>query len=398
MEQYDRRTVFAPAWMENFVCIAGDCPETCCQQWDIDVDPAHAERFRRLDDPELQAVMDRLLLGVRLRRPGTRQPGMVYRLRLLQQPDRRCPFLNENAECRLQKKYGASILCDTCYFYPRTFWEIDGNVCLSACLSCTECARLALLPEEPVSFTHFEADIDPGMEWLETEMIGDPGAADLLRRRGRLIASLCGILQDRKVPFRDRVTSAVAFLAGLDTPSPDGKTPTRPAFTAPDLGRIFSVTAGSMEEFTEVFDPLNGSMEKPAQNAAEFMRRLAGGASGYAALLAGNCRKGAEICGPFLEAHPWLEENFMVHCVFSDSFKQFRQYTNDGLTASDILRHEAALLAAWYWFFRVRLSLASLEHGDMNESIFLKTVMDIDRNHLHYPDWFARCADRLSAL
>jgi hypothetical protein len=34
----------------------------------------------------------------------------------------------------------------------------------------------------------------------------------------------------------------------------------------------------------------------------------------------------------------------------------------------------------------------------MNENIFLKTVMDIDRNYLHYPDWFARCAERLMSL
>ena len=402
MEQYDRRTVFAPVWMENFSCIAGRCTETCCQQWDIDVDEAHALKFRQLDDPELRPVMDRTLSGVRVRRPGTKTPEMLYRLRLLEQPDRRCPFLNENAECRLQKKYGAAILCDTCYFHPRTFRQIDDETLLSACLSCPECARLALLHEEPLTFTRFEAEIDPNAEWLETELIPDAGVRDLLRRHDRLISTLCGILQDRKLLFPDRMTRALAYLE-----SPGSEDPGTGAGFSASLGETVSAvfsgvsSAGSdklMEKFIAVFDPVSTSMEKPAQSAALFMRQLAGGEKGYAALLAENFRKGSGISGSFLADHPWLEENLMVHCVFSDSFKQFFRYQNDPLTVTGLLRHEAALLTAWAWFFRVRLSLASLEHGCMDEDLFLKTVMHTDRNYLHYPDWFARCAERLKAL
>ena len=61
MEHYDRRLVTAPDWMKNFCCIAGDCPETCCQKWNIDVDPVHAECYTHLGDPDLQDILQRLL-------------------------------------------------------------------------------------------------------------------------------------------------------------------------------------------------------------------------------------------------------------------------------------------------------------------------------------------------
>ena len=80
MEHYDRQMVYAPDWMRKFACLAGDCTEVCCQQWNVDVDPVHAESLRHIDDPELQELMDRVLRSARIRRPGSRQTETVSRL------------------------------------------------------------------------------------------------------------------------------------------------------------------------------------------------------------------------------------------------------------------------------------------------------------------------------
>ena len=92
----------------------------------------------------------------------------------------------------------------------------------------------------------------------------------------------------------------------------------------------------------------------------------------------------------------YLLENFMVHCVFSDSLKQFYRYQNDSVTASEILKHEAALLDTWYLHLRVQLAQAALMAQNMDEELFLKTVIHADKVYYHYPDWFARCADLFS--
>ena len=261
-QHYDRRLVTAPDWMENFACLAGDCPEVCCQQWNVDVDPGHAESLRHIEDPELQELMNRVLRSVHIRRPGSRHVDTIHRLQLLSQPDHHCPLLNQRGECRLQKKYGPYVLCDTCYFHPRTFWQIDEQTFLSACLSCPECARLALAHEKPTRFVQFEAEIDPEAEWLETELIRDPDTRDLMAHRDPLITSLIEILQDRSLPIPQRILNV---MDRLKDPS----------------GRPFSVPepingAEWMAEFAAIFDPVSETLEKPAQAASGFMRELVG--------------------------------------------------------------------------------------------------------------------------
>ena len=383
-QHYDRRIVTAPDWMEDFACLAGDCPEVCCQQWNVDVDPKHAESLRHIEDPELQELMNRVLRTVRIRRPGSRQADTIHRLQLLNQPDHHCPLLNERRECRLQKKYGAYVLCDTCYFHPRTFWQIDEQTYLSACLSCPECAKLALAHEEPTRFTRFEAEIDPEAEWLETELISDPETRELMLHRDSRIASLCEILQDRRFPLSQRVLNAADHL----------NDPAAGPFSAPKPldGPEF------MANFIEIFDPVSETLEKPAQGTAAFMHELAGGEKGYTALLFENYRKGSIIYRKYITDRLYLEENFLIHCVFSDSFKQFFRLQNEALTVRDVLQHEQALLTAWYLFFSIQFSQAALVNGEMTEALFLQTAARTDKLYWHYPDWFARCADRLSSF
>ncbi len=397
MNQYDRRIVTAPQWMERFQCIAGACPETCCQQWNIEVDPVHADSYTHLGDPELQAVMDQLLRSFRVRRPGKRNAVVEYRLQLLNAPDRRCPILNSNGECRLQKNYGPYVLCDTCYFHPRTFFQINEETFLSACLSCPECARLAILHREPTAFSRFETEIDPNTEWLETSLISDAGTRLLMENRDQLITSLCEILQDRTLPFEARLSRAIDFLerlaeekypdaVGIRTAAENSHVRTAEVIPGDSLG--------IMDCWLKVFVPVPETLEKPVQATAELTRMLAGGRESYTRLLAENFAEGVRILGPFLAENEYLVENFMVHCVFSDSFKQFFRCQNELLKVRDILCHESALLRVWYIFLKVQLAQAALSHGTMNEDLFLQTVIRADRGWWHYPDWFARAADR----
>ena len=138
----------------------------------------------------------------------------------------------------------------------------------------------------------------------------------------------------------------------------------------------------------------NNAAAEPVQGAAELTRRLAGGREGYTRLLADRYSVGAEIAEPFLAENEHLLENFLVHCVFSDSFKQFFRCQNELLTVRDILCHESALLRVWYIFLKVHLAQAALSQGTMDEDLFLQTVIHADRGWWHYPDWFARAADR----
>ena len=372
---YDIQPVTAPEWMRGFVCLARDCPETCCQQWNVDVDPDHAKSLRQLDDPEIQSIMNGLLRTFRVRHAG-KPAEEVHRLMLLNQPNRRCPFLNEFTECRLQRKYGADVLCHTCYFHPRAFWQIDEAYSLSACLSCYECARLAVTNPSPTMFAKFDAEIDPEADWLETEMIVDNSTRELLRHRDEILGEEIAILQDRTRSIDERVKSAADFLM-------------------PGVAKTYADETEHMRALAEIIAPVNESLEKPALAADALLWKIAGGTEDRFAVLGRNYSAGQRIYRDFLDGHSYMEENFLVHCVFSDGLKEFARYETEPMTADEIRRHEAALLLVWHETLRAVMGQASLSHGGMTESLFLDTVIHTDRDFWHYPAWCSRAAERI---
>ena len=36
-----------PHYYKKFVCIGGDCPDTCCAGWQIMIDPASLKKYRQ---------------------------------------------------------------------------------------------------------------------------------------------------------------------------------------------------------------------------------------------------------------------------------------------------------------------------------------------------------------
>ena len=40
-----------PSYYDTFRCIAGDCPDSCCKEWSVDVDDASAAYYRSLSGP-----------------------------------------------------------------------------------------------------------------------------------------------------------------------------------------------------------------------------------------------------------------------------------------------------------------------------------------------------------
>ena len=74
-----------PDFYDDFTCLAGSCPDTCCGQWNIVVDDEATARFQTMDGP----------LGERLRAAMTVVDGETCIVPV----DGRCPMLTENNLC-----------------------------------------------------------------------------------------------------------------------------------------------------------------------------------------------------------------------------------------------------------------------------------------------------------
>lgn len=131
-----------PFYYDDFRCLAGDCPDTCCAGWLIYIDDDSLDRYEQVNGP----------FGSRLANSIDWEEGAFY------QDGDRCVFLNEDNLCNLQQELGEAELCDTCRRYPRHVEEFDGLRELSLSLSCPEAARMLLTCTEPERFVQWETD------------------------------------------------------------------------------------------------------------------------------------------------------------------------------------------------------------------------------------------------
>ena len=131
--------IFYPDYYKDFRCIASDCPDSCCKEWDVQVDPESARRYRALPG----------VLGDHLRRVLEDVDGETI---MRQTPDRRCPMWRQDGLCEIQANLGESALCHVCSQFPRLRHDYGNFVELGLELSCPEAARIILASPFPATF------------------------------------------------------------------------------------------------------------------------------------------------------------------------------------------------------------------------------------------------------
>ena len=122
--------VTKPDYFDAFRCLAGRCPDSCCKEWEVQVDDTSAACYRQLPGT----------LGDDLRRVLREEDGEFY----LTIADRRCPMWRQDGLCRIQAELGEAALCKTCREFPRLTHDYGDFVELGLELSCPEAARLIL--------------------------------------------------------------------------------------------------------------------------------------------------------------------------------------------------------------------------------------------------------------
>ena len=150
---------YAPKYYYDFTCIAGACPDSCCKEWEVDVDSAAAAYYRSLPGElgdDLRAVL------------RDTEDGTVMTI-----TNGRCPMWRQDGLCRIQAQLGHDALCQVCRDFPRLRHEYDGFTELGLELSCPEAARLILSATAQAMPTPVEHE--------------DPELALLLRSRKQVV-------------------------------------------------------------------------------------------------------------------------------------------------------------------------------------------------------------------
>ena len=175
-----------PSYFDTFRCIADRCPDSCCKEWDVQVDPEFAAYYRSLPGA----------LGDRLRSVLKDEDGEVYMII----EDGRCPMWRQDGLCRLQAELGEEALCKTCREFPRLTHDYGDFVELGLELSCPEAARIIL---SSVPALAVQSEVPGGGAEYDTE------AMTVLKATRKIVLD---ILDDRSYPVN--VSLALALLYG----------------------------------------------------------------------------------------------------------------------------------------------------------------------------------------
>ena len=119
-----------PAYFDDFHCIASRCPDSCCKEWDVQVDAEAAAVYRALPGA----------LGDRLREVLRTEDGETVMTII----DGRCPMWRADGLCRIQAELGEEALCKTCREFPRLTHDYGDFMERQLELSCPEAARILL--------------------------------------------------------------------------------------------------------------------------------------------------------------------------------------------------------------------------------------------------------------
>jgi lysine-N-methylase len=125
--------------MSRFRCIGPECEASCCSSgWTINIDEPH---YHELDRAMRGSPQDRarFLRAVRLEADAQRTAPR-YALMVLDERGR-CRLLDGDGGCSVHRRFGESVLPNTCAIYPRKISVAHQHIELAGSLSCPEVAR-----------------------------------------------------------------------------------------------------------------------------------------------------------------------------------------------------------------------------------------------------------------
>lgn len=144
--------IVKPTFYKNFKCIAGDCPDSCCQGWEVDADSDSLEYYKTLDDSlEIKKRIDSVLSMDEF-------DNTIFTLA----PKKRCPFLNEENLCDMHIAIGGEHTPYTCRTFPRFIYDFGATREIGISFSCPVASDMMYNTE---SFD-FETDINSDLPTL----------------------------------------------------------------------------------------------------------------------------------------------------------------------------------------------------------------------------------------
>lgn len=177
--------IVKPTFYKNFKCIAGDCPDSCCQGWEVDADSDSLEYYKTLDNSlEIKKRIDSVLSKDEF-------DNTIFTLA----PKKRCPFLNDVNLCDMHIAIGGEHTPYTCRTFPRFIYDFGGTREIGISFSCPVASDMMYNTESFDFETEVNSDL-PTLNDIDAEKY-------FLLYKGR--AEAYKIAKDKNKSIRERL-------------------------------------------------------------------------------------------------------------------------------------------------------------------------------------------------
>lgn len=194
-----------------FKCIGNKCIDSCCKGWDITFDQ---ETFETLSqDSDFKKTMD----DYASINDHVTHPDINYGIVSLTE-DERCPFLDGDDLCLIQKRSGEDALSCVCALYPRYYNRVDGVYEESLSLACIE-ATEQLLFGDPLEIIEIEWGPKRDVVFKNVTTQADDNGSSGLGMLYELRHLIFGHLSSEVKPFDEKLGQLLAFhkhIEGMD--------------------------------------------------------------------------------------------------------------------------------------------------------------------------------------
>lgn len=187
--------IVKPTFYKDFKCIAGDCPDSCCQGWEVDADVESLEYYNTLDPSlEIKQRIDRVLSKDEF-------DNNIFTLA----PKKRCPFLNDENLCDMHIAIGGEHTPYTCRTFPRFIYDFGGTREIGISFSCPVASDM-MYTLDSFDFEQEITDEPPSLNDIDATLY-----YTLYKAREQAYS----IVKDRSVPINERLKNLLSFTLEL---------------------------------------------------------------------------------------------------------------------------------------------------------------------------------------
>lgn len=152
-----------PMYLKEFKCIGGECEDSCCIGWDVDIDKFTFYQYESVSDSDMKNTLESNLI-----KNKNCQCDEIDFAKVKLGENKRCPFLKCDNYCVIHSNLGEEYLSNVCTSFPRVTNKIDGIYEMSLAVACPEAARILLLKKEGIEFS--ESDESLGKHIISSEV------------------------------------------------------------------------------------------------------------------------------------------------------------------------------------------------------------------------------------